>query len=89
MKSKKKLKKIYFSFFVEYGEHDVFFDEEGRIIDYWSCNDAGWRGEYFAGLMTYMGFEVEEVEPSKGMRKTFENLLIANGELEEEDRFEA
>lgn len=89
MKSKKKLKTILHVFFEEYGEHDVFYDEEGRIIDYWHCNDASWRGEYFSGLMAYMGYEVLDGTRSFGNRKAFENLLMANGELEEEDRFEA
>lgn len=88
MKSQKKLKTIYHVFYEEYGEHDVFFDEDLDIIDYWHCNDANWRGEYFQGLVAYMGYEVIQAEGDPEARKRFEDLLIKNGQLDEDERFE-
>jgi hypothetical protein len=34
------------------------FDASGKLLDWWFCNDADWRGEYFSGVMARLGYVV-------------------------------
>ena len=34
------------------------FDEKHELLDYWYCNDAQWRHEYFDGFMEKLGVKV-------------------------------
>jgi hypothetical protein len=34
------------------------FDENGKLLGCWSCNDAKWRHEYFNHFMDRLGIEV-------------------------------
>jgi hypothetical protein len=44
--------------FVEYGETDVFLEDD-KVIAYWWGNDAHWRSEYMDPLLSALGIEVE------------------------------
>ncbi len=52
-----KNKKVY-CVFIESPEMQAMFDEKGELLDFWFCNDASWRTEYFSGFMSKMGIEV-------------------------------
>ena len=39
------------------GEVEGVFDDEGNLLDFWCCNDATWRNEYFSGFMATLGFD--------------------------------
>lgn len=41
------------------GEAQGVFDEKGKLISAWSCNDANWRDEYFNGFMKTLGITVK------------------------------
>ena len=41
----------------EVGEVQGMFDEDFKLIDYWSLNDANWRSEYFEGILNHFGYE--------------------------------
>lgn len=34
------------------------FDEGGAMLGWWSCNDGGWRGEYFDPFLEAAGIHV-------------------------------
>jgi hypothetical protein len=36
------------------------FDENGELLDMWSCNDATFRTEYFSRFLEKLGIRVEE-----------------------------
>lgn len=83
----KKLKKIYYILSTAYGECDVLFDEHDKIIDYWSCNDAQWRNEYFSGALAFFGYEVGKLTPAhaKRLHTAFRSYLVASDICSEED----
>lgn len=49
--------KVHIVYSEEYGELEGAFNEEGKLIGMWSCNDACWRDEYFAPFMKALGVE--------------------------------
>lgn len=40
------------------GEAEGFLDDKGNVLDYWSCNDATWRDEYFNPVFKKLGIEI-------------------------------
>jgi hypothetical protein len=60
-------------------EVDAFFDEDDKIITWWSCNDATWRDEYMSGLLKHCGYKTER--PKGERRERLEAQLRA--ELQE------
>ena len=40
-------------------EAQAVFDEKGRLLGAWFCNDANWRSEYFDGFMAELGIVVD------------------------------
>jgi hypothetical protein len=56
------------------GEIEGVFDADENILDVWSCNDAQWRNEYFAGFMDKLGIEVHY--PAETIRAKLEKKLI-------------
>jgi hypothetical protein len=50
------MKPLYWIFLED--EYEGMFDDKGKLLDYWHCNDASWRVEYFNGLMAKLGYEV-------------------------------
>jgi hypothetical protein len=52
------MKTVYHVYDEEEGEVEGMFDEKGKLIDTWCCNDASWRGEYFDGFMTWAGIKI-------------------------------
>ncbi len=45
--------------FIEDCEVEGFFDENGKLLDYWYCNDADWRGEYFNPVFRKLGIDIK------------------------------
>ncbi len=41
------------------GEVQGFFDDDGKLLGLWTCNDANWRNEYFSPFMEELGFIIE------------------------------
>ena len=61
--------------------------ENGELIDTWCCNDAHWRGAYFAGLLEHMDFE--EVDPETDEeRERLEDILVAHWGGDEDEDYE-
>ncbi len=60
-------KTIYISYFCEddLGEVQGVFDEKGKMLDCWCCNDANWRHEYMNGFMKNLGVTVKHELPAK------------------------
>ena len=76
------MKTIYFLSICEdnVGEVQGFFDEAGNVVDFWSCNDANWRGEYFDGLLSKLGYDVKYPKGKKELELT--NVLRATAAKE-------
>ena len=49
---------------IESPEMEGFFDENGKLLDYWYCNDACWRDEYFNGVFKKLGIDIKPI-PAK------------------------
>ncbi len=74
-KSKTKLKTVYFHYYCgEHGENQGMFEENGKLIHAWSCNDADWRDEYFTPLATYFGYVVKDLPDN--MLKDGEKAIV-------------
>ena len=41
-------------------EAEGMYTESGALLDFWSCNDAHWRDEYFNEFMSALGIEVRQ-----------------------------
>lgn len=55
------------------GECQGMFDDAGKLLDGWSCNDGDWRGEYFDGFMEKIGIKVKEL-PAKFKKDALKQL---------------
>jgi hypothetical protein len=53
------MRKLYIAYTEEVGEVEGIFDQDGTMLDFWSCNDATWRNEYFSPFMERLGFDVD------------------------------
>jgi len=53
------MKKIYFVNYCDEFEAQGMFDDKGKLLDGWSCNDGNWRGEYFDGFLKELGIVVD------------------------------
>ena len=84
---KGKLKKVYSIFSMAYGESDVLFDENDKIIDWWNCNDASWRSEYFSGVLAFFGYEDADVSDKKRkkLEQIFRDYLVESGMCDKDD----
>ena len=51
------MKTIYYVYVDDY-EAEAMFSASGELLDFWSCNDGCWRGEYFNPFMKAAGIEV-------------------------------
>lgn len=72
-----KNKVIYIAYFCEgnLGEVEGVFDDKGKLMDAWCCNDASWRGEYMNGFMEKLGITVKDGEfPAKWKKKAVADL---------------
>jgi hypothetical protein len=56
------VKVVHFVYADKNGECEGLFDADFNLIYFWSCNDATWRSEYFAGVLEYLG--ATEGDPS-------------------------
>lgn len=45
----------------EINEVEGMFDDKGILLDFWYCNDAEWRSEYFGGFMNKLGFLIKSM----------------------------
>jgi hypothetical protein len=75
-----KLKKIY-AVYVQSPEMELFFDENGKYITGWSCNDACYRDEYMSSLFTHCGYEIvydSKKTPKALIFKTLKDLWGIN-----------
>ena len=54
-----KMKTIY-HVFIDDSEAEGFFDEKGKLLDYWYLNDADWRSEYFNPVFKKLGIEIKQ-----------------------------
>lgn len=77
------MKNIYRFYSEKYGEVEGMFEEDGKMIDCWSCNDATWRSEYFNGFMKKLGINVLRL-PEKFEKKALEQIRECFG-LDESD----
>lgn len=55
------------------GEVEGAFDFCGNLLDFWSCNDASFRTEYFRGFLEKLGVEI--VRPTEKQRENLERIL--------------
>lgn len=53
------MRTLYFVYTEQVGEVEGIFDQDGTLLDFWSCNDACWRNEYFSPFMAKLGYTVE------------------------------
>lgn len=58
----------------ECGEIQGMFTDGCLLLDFWSCNDADWRTEYFNGVMNELGYEV--TDPPASLADKLEKQLI-------------
>jgi hypothetical protein len=58
------MKIIYFAF-IESPEVEGFFDDNLKLIDFWHCNDASWRSEYFNPAFKKLGINIEHLTGDK------------------------
>ena len=75
---------VYFAS-IDSPEYEGMFDEEGTLIDYWHCNDATWRGEYFDGFMEKIGVEIIYRAPRNLEKKMVDQLKEIAGADDGED----
>lgn len=62
----------------EVGEVEGMFEENGNLIDFWACNDADWRSEYFAGVLKFLGAEEVRIDwRDKEVTEYWQSLLRA------------
>ncbi len=65
--------KTVYIFGLDSPEIEGFFDEKGKLIDYWYCNDALWRDEYFNPVFKKLGIDIQSIPPK--LRKKAEAAL--------------
>lgn len=66
--------KVLIVFSEKHGECEGAFDEHGNLLDFWSCNDASWRNEYFSPFLKKLGIETQESD-SPSLRKKLEKAV--------------
>lgn len=54
------MRTLYLAFTENVGETEGMFDSDGTLLDFWSCNDACYRSEYFNPFMNKLGYNVEQ-----------------------------
>lgn len=54
-------------------ECEAMFDEKGKLLGCWSCNDANWRNEFFDDFLEKLGIEVLPL-PKKYRKKAIEQI---------------
>lgn len=77
------MKTAYFFYTEKFGENEGVFDETGKLIDCWSCNDANWRDEYFNGFMEKLGIKMQRL-PKKFEAKAIKQIKDRLGFEDEE-----
>lgn len=77
-KSKSKNKVIYYYYTPAWGEMQGMFDDTGKMLGSWSCNDANWRGEYMEGFLNKLGIIVDRL-PEKFKQKALEQIADCYG----------
>lgn len=51
------------------GEVEGMFDENGKLLGAWSCNDGSWRGEYFDNFLLELGIKVEYPDDNEKLKE--------------------
>lgn len=74
-----KLKKVYVVYACDskgdLGEIEGVYDvDKEEWLDFWFCNDANWRGEYFNGFLRTLGIDV--AQPDKKLFPKLQKELI-------------
>ena len=52
------MRKIYIAYSESHGECEGAFDQDGTLLDFWSCNDGCWSTQ-FSIFMQKLGFQIE------------------------------
>lgn len=56
--------KMKVAYYVGVCEAEFFFDSKGKLLQYWSENDASFRYEYMNPLFKALGIDMQCVEPN-------------------------
>lgn len=58
-----------------YGENQIVFDENYKVLDGWSMNDANYRDEYMGGFLNKLGIKVERSLPEDAPKSLIKTAL--------------
>lgn len=69
------MKKIYIVYTELYGENQIVFDENFKVLGGWSMNDASYRDEYMGGFLKKLGIKVNRTLPPSAPKNLIKDGL--------------